>query len=570
MNFIINLKTTTKLIISFIIISIFVSIVGVFAISNMRKTEKDMTSMYEDRLLPIQILGKIAENEMSGRAELEHLLHLTDSNQIATTAKEIQTLEFENTKLLAQYKATNLVAEQKTMLETYKIDNEKFTNAKANIVNMISQNRQEEAAFLFNNVEKQRNISLKELDDMTNLNKNIAEKVNKDSINTFNKAYWVMISLIIAALVVAIGLGLILSSYITKSLKKGVDFAKALAAGDLTKKIHIKSKDEFGVLAESLNIASENTLMLIKKLNHSIRKLSSTSEELSFTSEEISEKVSSINSAIQQISIGMQNSSTSTLEVSDSSSEIQKAILAIAEKSKDASLESKEIDARASKIDKQAKVAINSAREVYIEKQSKILKAIKDGEIVEEIKKMADIISAIASETNLLALNAAIEAARAGEQGKGFAVVADEVRKLAEQSTSTVKNIQEVTKKVQSSFKNLSDESNEILVFIDENVGKTYSDYLETGDQYKKDAEIISVVSKTIAESTQEVAPSIQQVSSAIDAIASTLEEISASSEEISSNVAEVSNAMEGITKSSQDQNELVQDLSDLIKKFKM
>ena len=181
---------------------------------------------------------------------------------------------------------------------------------------------------------------------------------------------------------------------------------------------------------------------------------------------------------------------------------------------------------RATEVQRKGKLSVEETRRLYDEKKQKGLKAIEDGKIVENIKVMADTIANISEQTNLLALNAAIEAARAGEQGKGFAVVAEEVRKLAEQSSQAVASIQDTIVKVQGAFKNLSDNSKDVLSFINENVDPQFESMKNMGDEYYNDAEFVTNMSDEIAAMSEELTATINQVSEAVQSTAETAQQV--------------------------------------------
>ncbi len=157
--------------------------------------------------------------------------------------------------------------------------------------------------------------------------------------------------------------------------------------------------------------------------------------------------------------------------------------------------------------------------------KGKLSKAIEDTKSVDEINKLLEAILDITDQTNLLALNAAIEAARAGEAGKGFAVVAEEVRKLAEESSNTAGQIQKITETVVSSVKELANNSQQLLDFMNVNIVKDYDDFVWTGDSYSNDAKYYNKVSLDLSDNCKNILVSINNITEVINGVTLSAEE---------------------------------------------
>lgn len=342
------------------------------------------------------------------------------------------------------------------------------------------------------------------------------------------------------------------------------DFTQAIPSKDL------KRNDEIGLLAKSLDKMQK---AMKEAVNGVIMEAGHVSEVMAATTSNMADlnaQIEEVSATTEGLSAGMEETAASTQEMSATTSQIEAAINSLAEKAQEGAEVAEEISARANRLKENAVKSQKNAGEIYANAYEKLKNAIEQSKAVEQINILSDAILDITSRTNLLALNAVIEAARAGEAGKGFAVVADEIRTLAENSKNAVTEIQRVTKDVVMSVENLSQNSQEILGFIDQTVVSDYASMVGISDQYKKDAELVSGIVTDFSATTEQLLASIQNLVRAINDIAIASNDGATGASNIAEKTAIDVEKADEVIKSCISSMESSQRLAELVSRFKV
>ena len=565
-----NTKVKTKLLVSFITISLLIALVGTIGIVSLKSVAENSNTMYENNLQSIYLLADIKQSLISVKSDVIELVFIKNEDRKSDLKDDIEINVDKNNKNVEQYENLPMTQEEKEIMPIYKNKLKEFRSSRDEVLKLIDESKYDEAAQQYQQLVAVLDEVMNNINKLIDINLVNSKQFNLDNQAMYLKSNNIMKGLMLIGLLIAIGTGFIISNYINKNLSKITALAKNLAEFDFSVPMVVTRMDEFGQTGTALNKSIENVSNLIKIIIEKSQDMSSSSEELSATVEEITSKTEEIYEAVVDITNEMVEASSSSEEITASIEEVDTTVNELSEKAMEGSNNANEFKERALIVQKQGEKAIEEADNLYSEKKSKMLKAIEDGKVVNNIKVMADTIASISEQTNLLALNAAIEAARAGEQGKGFAVVAEEVRKLAEQSSQAVANIQETIVNVQNAFDNLSNNGNEILLFVNENVNPKFKEFGNMGNSYYTDSDFVSKMSEEIASMSEELTATAGQVTEAVRGMSETTQKSSENIERIKISVDETSKAIEQIAETAQSQAEFALNLNDIVNKFKI
>ena len=296
----------------------------------------------------------------------------------------------------------------------------------------------------------------------------------------------------LAILLVATLLGVFLARMVTQALQHVVRSAQQAAAGDLTVRVGLETKDELGQMGAALDHMMESFERSLTEVRDVAQQTAEAAQQLAAGSDALSRGAQEQASALEETAASLEQMTASVRNNAEHATEA---------------------DQRATHTREGAEAGGEVVRRAVVSMDAMSAAARRVGDI-------SGTIDEIAFQTNLLALNASVEAARAGEQGRGFAVVAGEVRNLAQRSAEASREIRRLI--------------NDSAARVEESSGLV-NRAGETLESIVRDVRVVATLVGEISASSLEQATGIDQVNKAVTQMDQVTQGYAAQTEELSS-----------------------------------
>lgn len=383
--------------------------------------------------------------------------------------------------------------------------------------------------------------------------------LHSEDIDDFiNSKIILLVSISVVLLIVIVIINLIFSIRLGHDIVDVEATITEVSQGNLKVDISQKSlkrNDEIGSMARATDSLVKKLVEVIghvkqssKVLYDSGKSLDDMTRQSSVTTHEISTAVEDISSGAMTQAVETETASTNISQMGDIITEIVSSVDGLDHSSqamKTASDESTVIISELSLSNDRTSQAIDKISEqVHTTNNS-----------VQGIRQAVEMITAIATETNLLSLNASIEAARAGEHGRGFAVVASQIQKLADESSKSADDIKEIIDTLLHDSEQtveVMDEVNSIMEVQRQKLRQTQDifDLVTQGvNSTRKETEVIEKLTSDCNNSRDKIMDVIQNLAAISQENAASTQETTASMQELNANLQILANDASNLLK---------------------
>lgn len=368
-----------------------------------------------------------------------------------------------------------------------------------------------------------------------------------EDVEAFKRAFIMIFLFSIFSLVIISVLLVLFIKRLLSPITDLVQECRYLSEYDMTREIRSDYKGEFKALADAMTTLQQNNKSLLKQVQDICYSISLSFDAVSESTHSISSMIQETTAALTESSHNIDEQSREMGELASSGEHLDMQVSEMTQAINRSSDEGHVVKSHTLKSNEALQVlkerfSLTTDGFVVLSNQMEALYKASD-----QIVMIIETIRSIAGQTNLLALNASIEAARAGEQGRGFSVVAEEIRKLAEESASSVKEIDEIIKAIVAHIQSSNEvaaEQRKLIGNADDMVKETLAQYTLTEQSINHVLSGIHALNRLLGEIHQVQ----EQVKSGTEVVnrlsldnAKRIEEIAMSAEEETTNIEEIS-----------------------------
>jgi methyl-accepting chemotaxis protein len=255
MNWFYNLKLSTKLLSGFILVALIAGTIGLVGTLKIRLLDDADTALYEESTKPLGRMITIVNNFQRIRVNLVYsMLYAGNAEKLKVIQGKIAGHNKVIAEEVALYEKGDVTAEDKKVMAELKATLASYDQMAKKIIDLAVAGKQQEAIKFVEmdgvNIASHMN---KILDEMDSIKVKAAKKMSDDNTVLANGAVRTMIALVVAAMLLAVGLGIFISRIIMRQLgadpKEVGEVANLVAVGDLSREIALRSGDSSSVMA---------------------------------------------------------------------------------------------------------------------------------------------------------------------------------------------------------------------------------------------------------------------------------------------------------------------------------
>jgi methyl-accepting chemotaxis protein WspA len=339
--------------------------------------------------------------------------------------------------LLQEYQRTVVASADQALLDQFRTSRDQLLEQQAQIIALYEQRRLPEAvAMLTGSFTENWSRGRKTLNAMVDFNKGVSESSTNNIGAAVTGAKLTMLVSLLLAVVAAVVCGVLLMRAITQPVQRVVETLRTLAGGDLTARLNLGRKDEFGAIETGFNGMADEIKTLVAQAQRSSVQVTTSVTEIAATSRQ--QQATATETAATTTEIG-----ATSREIAATSRDLVRTMIEVSGAAEQTSTLAGSGQLGLARMEETMHHVMGAAELVNAKLAILNEKAGNINHVVTTIVKVAD-------QANLLSLNAAIEAEKAGEYGRGFAVVATEVRRLADQTAVATYDIEQMVREIQS------------------------------------------------------------------------------------------------------------------------